>query len=86
MLKNRDIVCLDEATSNMDPKTDQIIMKNLFEITKNKTLIMISHRLDNLRNFDKIYVLNKGKIVECGNYTELSNNPNSYFNKLKSIY
>lgn len=47
---------------------------------------MISHRLENLRNFDRIYVMSKGKIVESGTFEQLSSNINSHFNKLKSIH
>ena len=49
MLKDKEIICLDEATSNLDPETDKKIMSLLFELTKNKTLILISHRLENLK-------------------------------------
>ncbi len=70
-LRDSQIICLDEATSNMDPETDSFIMKVLFELTKNKTLIMISHRLENLKHFDKIFVMSYGKIVETGTYEEL---------------
>lgn len=59
------------------------MMQKLFEFCKNKTLIMISHRLEYLKNFDLIFVMSKGEIVEKGCYKTLSANSDSYFSKLK---
>ena len=70
-MKEKDIICLDEATSNMDPKTDEILHKKLFEFTLGKTLIVITHRLENIHKFDRIIVMDEGKIVEQGKYEEL---------------
>jgi ABC-type bacteriocin/lantibiotic exporter with double-glycine peptidase domain len=57
-------------------------MKALWEILENKTLILISHRLENLQKFDRIYVMNEGRIVESGSYEQLLNSP--IFNQLRS--
>eukprot|EP01017_Pseudomicrothorax_dubius_P040680 TRINITY_DN6400_c0_g1_i1.p1 TRINITY_DN6400_c0_g1~~TRINITY_DN6400_c0_g1_i1.p1 ORF type:complete len:524 (-),score=87.02 TRINITY_DN6400_c0_g1_i1:126-1697(-) len=80
----QDIVCLDEANSNIDPETDALLMKALFEICSEKTILMISHRLENLRVFDRIIVLDSGNIVETGSFDELSSNPQSHFNVLRN--
>eukprot|EP01017_Pseudomicrothorax_dubius_P036350 TRINITY_DN519_c0_g1_i5.p1 TRINITY_DN519_c0_g1~~TRINITY_DN519_c0_g1_i5.p1 ORF type:complete len:676 (-),score=130.61 TRINITY_DN519_c0_g1_i5:71-2098(-) len=80
----QDLICLDEANSNIDAETDAILMKALFEICRDKTIMMISHRLENLRLFDRIIVLDHGRIVECGSFDELSDNPRSHFNVLRN--
>eukprot|EP01017_Pseudomicrothorax_dubius_P049970 TRINITY_DN9376_c0_g1_i2.p1 TRINITY_DN9376_c0_g1~~TRINITY_DN9376_c0_g1_i2.p1 ORF type:complete len:202 (+),score=40.97 TRINITY_DN9376_c0_g1_i2:60-608(+) len=83
-LHQKDIVCLDEANSNLDPHTDDKLMQSLFELCKTKTLLMISHRLENLTYFDRIFVLENGEIVEEGDFSTLSGNPSSLFNRLRS--
>ncbi|KAL4495504.1 hypothetical protein ABPG72_020245 [Tetrahymena utriculariae] len=82
ILRNNSILCLDEATSNMDPKTDKILHEELFKFSENKTLIVITHRLENIEMFDKVYVMDKGEIVEQGHASELKKIQNGYFNKL----
>ncbi|EAR86953.2 ABC transporter C family protein (macronuclear) [Tetrahymena thermophila SB210] len=82
VLQDTDIVCLDEATSNMDPKSDQELHKALFSFCQNKTLLVITHRLENIHEFDRVVVMEKGSIIECGHVSELKSNPNSFFNFL----
>ncbi|KAL4449679.1 hypothetical protein ABPG74_007502 [Tetrahymena malaccensis] len=82
VLRDSEIICLDEATSNMDPSTDKLIHTKLFEINKEKTLLVITHRLENIEKYDRIIVLNQGIIVESGNYQELINIKGGFFNKL----
>ncbi|CAD8154665.1 unnamed protein product [Paramecium octaurelia] len=62
VLQNKSIVCLDEATSNIDPQTDKLLHEYLFKFTENKTLIVITHRLDHLDKYDRVIYLDKGKI------------------------
>ncbi|EGR29740.1 hypothetical protein IMG5_149230 [Ichthyophthirius multifiliis] len=81
VLRDTDIICLDEATSNMDPQTDQEIHDQLFKLSENKTLIVITHRLENIDKFDRIVVLDNGNIIECGNIKELRQINNGFFNK-----
>jgi ABC-type transport system involved in cytochrome bd biosynthesis fused ATPase/permease subunit len=59
-------------------------MKLLFKLVEGKTLIMVSHKLENLKDFDCIYVLENGEIVEKGDYESLSETRGSYFNKLRA--
>lgn len=66
LVNQHDIVCLDEATSNMDPITDQLVHNKLFDFCKNKTLIVITHRLENIDRFDTIIVMDQGQIKEKG--------------------
>eukprot|EP01017_Pseudomicrothorax_dubius_P003347 TRINITY_DN1045_c0_g2_i10.p1 TRINITY_DN1045_c0_g2~~TRINITY_DN1045_c0_g2_i10.p1 ORF type:complete len:181 (-),score=30.96 TRINITY_DN1045_c0_g2_i10:78-620(-) len=81
----QDLICLDEANSNIDSNTDALLMKALFEVCKDKTILMISHRLENLRLFDKIIVLDSGRIVEYGSFDDLAANQSSHFNILRNI-
>jgi ABC-type multidrug transport system fused ATPase/permease subunit len=62
---------MDEATSSVDPYTEQIIQKALEKVLKNRTSIIIAHRLSTVRNVDKIIVLHEGRIKEIGNHKEL---------------
>lgn len=79
LYKNSDIIILDEATSNLDFNTEKKIQNNLTEL-KNKTLIVSAHRLSTLLNMDKIIYLEKGKIIEQGNFKELINKKGKFYN------
>lgn len=72
MLKKPDILILDEATSNLDAITERALDKTINEFSKDMTVIFIAHRLSTIKNCDKIYVMEKGKIIESGNYRELT--------------
>ena len=67
VLKDAPIIILDEATALADPENEYLIQKAISEITKDKTVIMIAHRLSSVKNVDKIYVVENGRIVEEGN-------------------
>jgi ATP-binding cassette, subfamily B, bacterial len=69
--KNAKILFFDEATSALDSKNERIIMENLNAYYKNKTVIIVAHRLSTVKNADNILVLNNGEIIEQGNHTEL---------------
>lgn len=75
------IVILDEATSAMDNVTEELVMKNVMERLKNKTVITIAHRLNTIKEYEKIYVFKKGKIVGEGNFEGLLAS-NQYFQQL----
>ena len=62
---------MDEATANVDPENEDRLQKAIEELTKDKTVIMIAHRLKTVRNAEKILVLNDGKIVQEGRHDEL---------------
>ncbi len=79
MLKNAEILILDEATSSLDSETEKLIQEALDELIKNKTVIVIAHRLSTVKNADKIIVLEKGKIIEEGSLTELVNNKERFY-------
>ena len=71
VLKDAPIIILDEATALADPENEYLIQKAISEITKDKTVIMIAHRLSSVKNVDKIYVVENGRIVEKGNHHTL---------------
>lgn len=71
VLKDAPIIILDEATALADLENEYLIQKAISEITKDKTVIMIAHRLSSVKNVDKIYVVENGRIVEEGNHHTL---------------
>jgi len=84
--KNAPIVILDEATSSLDSGTEGKIMEKLLgEYGKEKTFLIIAHRLGTLRYTDSISVIEKGKVIENGNYADLMNNPDSFFLKMNRV-
>jgi len=70
-LKNAPIILLDEATSSLDSDSEEKIKQALNELTKNKTTLIISHKLSTIITCEKIYVINKGKIIGEGTHLEL---------------
>ena len=71
ILKDAPIIILDEATALADPENEYMIQKAISQITRDKTVIMIAHRLSTVRNVDKIYVVESGRIAEEGNHDSL---------------
>lgn len=71
VLKNPPILILDEATSALDTESEKLVQDALTKIMKNRTAIVIAHRLSTVKNADKIYVMQEGKIVEQGKHSEL---------------
>jgi ABC-type multidrug transport system fused ATPase/permease subunit len=81
--KNAPIIILDEATSSLDSETEGRIMEKLLgEDGKNKTFLIIAHRLGTLKYTDSISVMDNGQVVESGSYEELMNNNDSVFHKM----
>lgn len=83
-LNDPSIVILDEATSAMDTLTEEAVMNNLIQMLQDKTVISITHRFNLVARFDKIVVLNQGKIVGIGPYDELIDK-NRYFMELYNM-
>lgn len=71
MLKDAPIVILDEATANVDPENEDRLQQAVEELTRNKTIIMIAHRLKTVRNADQILVVEDGKLVQRGTHEQL---------------
>ena len=82
--KNPDFLFFDEATSALDANNEKIIMEKLEVFFKNKTVLVIAHRLSTVKNADQIVVLDKGKIVEVGSHQELIKQKGNYFNLVKN--
>lgn len=78
MLKNAPIIILDEATAFADPENESLVQKAFEELGKDKTVIMIAHRLTTVKNADKIFVLKEGRIEDTGTHTELVENKGLY--------
>mgnify|MGYP000755056868 FL=1 len=71
IMKNAPIIILDEATANVDPENEKELMEAIDALTKEKTIIMIAHRLKTVRNADQIVVIDKGSIVQQGTHNQL---------------
>ncbi|GEC78529.1 ABC transporter ATP-binding protein [Flavobacterium aquatile] len=82
--KNPEMLFFDEATSALDANNEKEIMEKLNFFFKDKTVVVIAHRLSTVMNADQIVVLEKGKIVEVGNHQELVNLQGSYFKLVKN--
>ena len=70
-MKDAPIVILDEATANVDPENEKELMDAVDALTREKTIIMIAHRLKTVRHADQIVVVDKGKIVQQGTHEQL---------------
>ena len=79
-LKDSKIILLDEATSSLDSETEEKIQKALNKLIYNKTTVVIAHRLSTILNSDKIYVMDKGKVLDSGNHEELLKTSETYKN------
>ena len=71
IITDPEIYIFDEATSNIDVESEEKVWESIYKLAKNKTVIVISHRLANVKNADMIYVLDNGKIVEFGKHKDL---------------
>lgn len=81
--KDSKILILDEATSHLDAKIEKEVRQNVKSGSKQKTTIIIAHRLSNVKDTDRIIVIHKAKIIEEGNHYELINNKKLYYNLYK---
>lgn len=79
-LKKPEIILLDEATSGLDSISEKIVINNILEFLKEKTVIFVTHRLDIIKNFDRILVFNEDGIVENGNFEKLIKNKGEFYN------
>ena len=84
-LKDADIIILDEATAFADPENEHLIQESFKKLSKNKTTLMIAHRLSTVVDVDKILVIEKGRIVEEGKHSDLIN-MNGHYKKLWEEY
>ena len=80
IMKDAPIIILDEATANVDPENEAELTKAIEELTRNKTIIMIAHRLKTVRHADQILVVSDGRITQKGTHEELLEQPGIYRN------
>lgn len=85
MLKDAPIIVLDEATAFADPENESLVQRAFEELSKNKTVIMIAHRLTTVRNADRIFVLKDGKVEESGTHDKLAEQ-NGLYAKMRQDY
>ena len=78
MLKDAPIVILDEATANVDPENEDRLQKAIEALTRDKTIILIAHRLKTVKNADQILVVDRGRIVQQGKHEQLMKQPGLY--------
>ena len=83
IIRNPQILILDEATSELDSKSEQLIQESIEKLGKNKTIIIIAHRLSTIKNAEKILVLFDGEIAEEGTHKSLLTNDGHYSEFLK---
>ena len=81
-IKNAPVVILDEATSALDNQSEAVVQQAIDNLMKDRTVIVIAHRLSTVRHADKIVVVNYGKIAESGTHEELLNKPDSIYASL----
>lgn len=86
MLSNPKIVILDEATSNMDSRTELLVQKAILHLIKNRTCLIITHKLSTIKNMDKMIVVNHGEIVETGTHDQLMKKNGVYKNIFNSQF
>lgn len=82
--KNPEFIFLDEATNSLDANNEKIIMDNLHEFYKGKTVLIVAHRLSTVRDADNIIVLDQGKMIEQGTHHELTEKRGAYYTLVKN--
>lgn len=82
--KNPDFIFLDEATNALDAKNERVIVENLNEFYKGRTVVVVAHRLSTVRNADQIIVLDSGKVVETGDHATLIEQKGAYYHLVKN--
>jgi subfamily B ATP-binding cassette protein MsbA len=85
IVQNPPILILDEATSALDTESEKLVQEALTELMKNRTTLVVAHRLSTIQNADKILVINEGQIVETGTHEELLSKSEGYYRKLASM-
>ena len=82
LLNNAPILLLDEPTEGLDRETERQILRLILQHAENKTLIMVTHRLSSIEQFDKICVIDNGRLIEEGDYNSLITKQNGFFKRL----
>ena len=82
--RNPDFIFLDEATNSLDANNERVIVENLADFYKGKTVVVVAHRLSTVSNADNIIVLDDGKVVETGTHDELTVKRGAYYNLVRN--
>ena len=82
--KNPKFILFDEATNALDANNEVAIMESLQAFFKDRTVVIVAHRLSTVKNADKIIVLENGKIIEEGNHKDLTQNKGKYYELVKN--
>lgn len=82
--KNPDFIFLDEATNSLDANNERKIVENLDRFCKDRTVIIVAHRLSTVRNADKIIVIDKGRVAETGTHETLTRKKGLYYELVKN--
>ena len=82
LLNNAPILLLDEPTEGLDRETERQILRLILQHAENKTLIIVTHRLSSIEQFDKICVIDNGRLIEEGDYNSLITKENGFFKRL----
>ena len=85
VLRNPDVLILDEATSSLDAESEKLVQEAMDKLMENRTSIIIAHRLSTIRDVDCIYVLDNGKIIEQGTHNELIGNEAGIYASLAKL-
>ncbi|CAL9214453.1 unnamed protein product [Arabidopsis halleri] len=85
VLKNPEILLLDEATSALDVESERVVQQALDRLMRNRTTVVVAHRLSTIKNSDMISVIQEGKIIEQGSHNSLVENKNGPYSKLISL-
>ncbi len=86
MIANSPFLILDEATSNVDTRTEELVQQAMDKLTKGRTSFIIAHRLSTIKNADLILVMNEGDIIEQGTHEELLKKQGFYANLYNSQF
>ena len=86
MLEDAPLLILDEATSNVDTRTEELVQIAMDKLTKGRTSFIIAHRLSTIKNADLILVMNEGNIIEMGTHEELLKKKGFYANLYNSQF
>jgi ATP-binding cassette subfamily B protein len=82
--KDPEYIFFDEATNALDANNEKVIMQNLSEFFKGKTVVVVAHRLSTVKNADQIIVIDKGNIIEIGNHQLLTEKRGAYYELVKN--
>ena len=86
MIKDAPFLILDEATSNVDTRTEELVQKAMDKLMNGRTSFIIAHRLSTIKNADLILVLKDGNIIEQGNHEKLMKDKGFYFDLYSSQF